>query len=65
MIVMIVRYGRVLLRTVTAFTLAHSITLSPVTLGVVDVPGPPVEARPKEQLRKAFLVRWFSGATKK
>ena len=30
--------------TVTAFTLAHSITLSLATLGVVHVPGPPVEA---------------------
>ena len=41
---MIVRNGRVLLRTITAFTVAHSITLSPATLGVVDVPGPPAEA---------------------
>ena len=31
--------------TITAFTLAHSITLAPATLGVVHVPGPPVEAR--------------------
>src|SRR5262249_1293493 len=30
--------------TITAFTLAHSITLSLATLGVVNVPGPPVEA---------------------
>ena len=30
--------------TVTAFTLAHSITLSLATLGVVHVPGPPLEA---------------------
>jgi hypothetical protein len=34
----------VLLITVTAFTVAHSITLSLATLGVVHVPGPPVEA---------------------
>jgi HupE / UreJ protein len=33
-----------LLLTVTAFTVAHSITLSLATLGVVHVPGPPVEA---------------------
>jgi len=39
-----VRSGRVLLWTVTAFTLAHSITLSLATLGLVHVPGPPVEA---------------------
>ncbi|MHC4909761.1 MAG: HupE/UreJ family protein [Planctomycetota bacterium] len=30
--------------TITAFTLAHSVTLAAATLGVVDVPGPPVEA---------------------
>src|SRR5216683_1856412 len=29
---------------VTAFTIAHSITLAAATLGFVDVPGPPVEA---------------------
>jgi hydrogenase/urease accessory protein HupE len=43
-LVLIVRSGRVLLMTVTAFTVAHSITLSLATLGVVHVPGPPVEA---------------------
>jgi hydrogenase/urease accessory protein HupE len=30
--------------TITAFTIAHSITLAAATLGLVDVPGPPVEA---------------------
>jgi len=39
-----VKCGRVLLVTVTAFTVAHSITLSLATLGVVHVPGSPVEA---------------------
>lgn len=43
-LILIVRRGRVLLITVTAFTIAHSITLSLATLGVVRVPGPPVEA---------------------
>ena len=43
-LILIVRCGRVLLITVTAFTIAHSITLSLATLGVVHVPGPPVEA---------------------
>lgn len=43
-LILIVRTGRMLLLTVTAFTLAHSITLSLATLGVVRVPGPPVEA---------------------
>jgi hypothetical protein len=35
---------RVLLATITAFTVAHSITLALATLGVVRVAGPPVEA---------------------
>lgn len=35
---------RRLLWTVTAFTLAHSITLAAASLGVLQVPGPPVEA---------------------
>ena len=43
-LVMIVRSTRRLLVTITAFTVAHSITLSLATLGVVHVPGPPVEA---------------------
>jgi hydrogenase/urease accessory protein HupE len=43
-LILIVRRGRVLLMTVTAFTVAHSITLSLATLGLVHVPGPPVEA---------------------
>ena len=43
-LILIVRSGRVLLWTITAFTLAHSITLSLATLGVVQVPAPPVEA---------------------
>jgi hydrogenase/urease accessory protein HupE len=43
-LILIVRRSRVLLITVTAFTVAHSITLSLATLGVVHVPGPPVEA---------------------
>jgi hydrogenase/urease accessory protein HupE len=43
-LILIVRSTRMLLVTVTAFTVAHSITLSLATLGVVHVPGPPVEA---------------------
>jgi hydrogenase/urease accessory protein HupE len=39
-----VRNTRALVWTITAFTLAHSITLALATLGVVHVPGPPVEA---------------------
>lgn len=43
-LLLIVPTRRVLLWTITAFTLAHSITLALATLGVVRVPGPPVEA---------------------
>lgn len=43
-LILIVRNTRTLLWTVTAFTLAHSITLALATLGVLQIPGPPVEA---------------------
>ena len=43
-LVLIVRSRRALLVTITAFTVAHSITLALATLGFVRVPGPPVEA---------------------
>jgi hydrogenase/urease accessory protein HupE len=43
-LVLIARDWRSLLWTVTAFTAAHSITLTLATLGFVNVPGPPVEA---------------------
>ncbi|WP_429225726.1 HupE/UreJ family protein [Inquilinus ginsengisoli] len=43
-LILIVRSVRSLLLTVTAFTAAHSMTLALATLGVVHVPGPPVEA---------------------
>jgi hydrogenase/urease accessory protein HupE len=43
-LILIVRSARVLFFTITAFTLAHSLTLALATLGVVHVPGPPVEA---------------------
>jgi hydrogenase/urease accessory protein HupE len=43
-LVLIVPSLRVLFWTITSFTLAHSITLALATLGVVHVPGPPVEA---------------------
>ncbi|HET9233566.1 MAG TPA: HupE/UreJ family protein [Candidatus Eisenbacteria bacterium] len=36
-------WGR-LVKTVTAFTVAHSITLTAATLGLVQIPGSPVEA---------------------
>jgi hypothetical protein len=31
-------------KTITAFTLAHSVTLALATLGIVNMPGPPTEA---------------------
>jgi hydrogenase/urease accessory protein HupE len=43
-LVILVNGTRRLLWTVTAFTLAHSITLALATLGIIHVPGPPVEA---------------------
>ena len=43
-LVIIVRGTKRLLWTVTAFTVAHSITLALATLGVIHVPGLPVEA---------------------
>jgi hydrogenase/urease accessory protein HupE len=43
-LLLIVRNGWSLVKTITAFTLAHSITLAAATLGYVSVPVPPVEA---------------------
>jgi hydrogenase/urease accessory protein HupE len=43
-LILIVRSTRALLWTITAFTLAHSLTLALATLGITRVPGPPVEA---------------------
>ena len=43
-LVILVRDWRRVALTVTAFTVAHSITLVAATLGLVNVPGPPVEA---------------------
>jgi hydrogenase/urease accessory protein HupE len=43
-LVLLVRGTKRLIWTVTAFTLAHSLTLALATLGVIHVPGPPVEA---------------------
>src|SRR6476620_1695156 len=40
----LVKGWRKLVETITAFTIAHSITLAAATLGIVHVPGKPVEA---------------------
>ncbi|WP_254430461.1 MULTISPECIES: HupE/UreJ family protein [unclassified Ruegeria] len=43
-LLVLIRNLRQLIWAVTAFTLAHSITLGLATFGVLNVPGPPVEA---------------------
>jgi hydrogenase/urease accessory protein HupE len=43
-LVLLIRSRRALIKTITAFTLAHSVTLAAATLGVVTVPSAPVEA---------------------
>jgi hydrogenase/urease accessory protein HupE len=43
-LVVLVRDWRRVAATITAFTMAHSITLAGATLGFVSVPGPPIEA---------------------
>jgi hydrogenase/urease accessory protein HupE len=43
-LMLLVRRGRALVATITAFTLAHSITLAATVLDLVRVPAPPVEA---------------------
>jgi hydrogenase/urease accessory protein HupE len=43
-LLLIVDGTRRLIVTITAFTIAHSITLALASLGVLNVPGPPVEA---------------------
>lgn len=43
-LLMLVDGRRRLLATVTAFTVAHSLTLAAATLGLLRLPGPPVEA---------------------
>lgn len=43
-LILVVAGGWALVKTITAFTVAHSITLGLAVLGVVHVPQPPVEA---------------------
>lgn len=43
-LVLLIRNGRRLVGAITAFTIAHSITLALAALGHVTIPGPPVEA---------------------
>jgi len=43
-LLLLVKGTRRIIATVTAFTLAHSLTLAGATLGFVHIPGPPIEA---------------------
>ncbi|MGD9392052.1 MAG: HupE/UreJ family protein, partial [Chromatiales bacterium] len=43
-LLIIVQGQRMLVKTITAFTVAHSMTLAAATLGYADVPGPPLNA---------------------
>src|SRR5688572_24612197 len=43
-LVLIVQGVGLLVQTITAFTIAHSITLARATLGLVEVPSAPIEA---------------------
>ena len=43
-LIFIIRSGWMLFKTITAFTVAHSITLAIATLGGVQIPGPPLNA---------------------
>ena len=43
-LLIIVQDRRMLIKTITAFTVAHSITLAIATLGYASVPGPPLNA---------------------
>ena len=54
-LILIVRSGRVLLVTITAFTIAHSVTLTLATLGVVHVPDP--RSKPRSHLAFSTGVR--------
>ena len=43
-LLLLVKGARRVVATITAFTVAHSLTLAGATLGLVHMPGPPVEA---------------------
>jgi len=43
-LLLVVRGGKRIIATITAFTVAHSLTLVAATVGWLNVPGPPVEA---------------------
>jgi len=43
-LLLLIRNRRVLIGAITSFTIAHSLTLGAAALGVLNIPGPPVEA---------------------
>ena len=43
-LVLLVRTPKLLLKTITGFTLAHSVSLAAASLGFIHIPAPPVEA---------------------
>jgi len=43
-LLLLVKGTRRIIATITAFTFAHSLTLGAATLGIVHIPGPPIEA---------------------
>ena len=61
--ILLVRGWRRLVATITAFTVAHSITLGMTVLDVVRVPGPPVEA--SSPCRSSTWRSRSCGATKR
>ena len=64
-LLLIVKGSMRILATITAFTVAHSVTLGAATLGWVHVPGPPVEALIALSIVfvAAEILRGFSGKT--
>ena len=62
-LLLIVRDGRILFKTIAAFTLANSVTLSVAAIGVIRVPGPPLNAAIALSLlfMAAEIVRTWQG----
>ena len=67
-LLLIVQGPWVLVKTITAFTVAHSITLGLATLGIVNVPPRPVDAaialEPKEAAFRSLRGEILAGLRK-
>ncbi|HEY8277395.1 MAG TPA: HupE/UreJ family protein [Methyloceanibacter sp.] len=59
-LILLIRYRWMLVKTITAFTVAHSITLAGAALGYISLPQPPVEAT--IALSIAFVARELARA---